>query len=382
MRVVLVIGTRPELIKLAPVARAFAERGVQAHLLLTGQHPSLDLRAAGLAGFPNSRLQLDLTGLEPLDAAEAIARGCEAALRPQSPDWVLVQGDTTSALGGALGAARSGFKLAHVEAGLRTGDPGQPWPEEPFRIQIDRISDLLFAPTPLARDNLLSEGARGALFVTGNTGIDAFRELRENTAIDPSSSEEPPLVLLTVHRRENLEAMPAIAEGLRRAARACAFRPVLITHPNPGTAERARRAFAPVSNLELLPPRSPEEMLQLLNRARVVASDSGGISEEAPTLGVPLLILRDKTERPEAVTAGNAMLVGCCPDRIASGLTAILTDKDVHAAMAVPRDLFGDGHAAGRIADALLAYSARRDQTHRPSRHDRRVRRQAPALTA
>lgn len=362
LRTTLVVGTRPELIKLAPVARAIARRGGRAHLLLTGQHPALDLEAAGLRGFAHTRLALDLHGLEPPDAAEAIARACADALPATAPDWVLVQGDTTSALGGALGAVRAGLRLAHVEAGLRTGDLTQPWPEEPFRIEIDRISDLLLAPTTTARDNLKAERVRGTILVTGNTGIDAFRALREATRGPTPEPDETPMVLVTVHRRENLDAMASIAEGLARAAEACTYRALLITHPNPGTAARARAAFSALPFVRMLPPQTPAGMLGLLRRARVVVSDSGGINEEAPTLGVPLLVLREKTERPEAVAAGNARLVGSDPERIARYLSTLLTDADAHAAMAVPRDLFGDGYASDRIADALTtaATSARR----------------------
>ena len=356
LRVTIVIGTRPELIKLAPVARAITRRGGRAHLLLTGQHPALDLAAAGLDRYAHTRLDLDLNGLEPPAAAEVIAQACAAALPATTPDWVLVQGDTTSALGGAIGAVRVGLRLAHVEAGLRTGDPAQPWPEESFRVQIDGLSDLLLAPPPTARDNLAAEGVAGTVLVTGNTGMDALRELRLITAVPDTKPKAPPLVLVTVHRRENLEAMGRIAEGLARAARECTYRAVLVTHLNPGTAARARAAFDGLSFVQLRAPQTPGELLCLMLRARVILSDSGGISEEAPTLGVPLLILREKTERPEAVAMGGARLVGSDPGRIARELTRLICEPTAHQAMAVPSDLFGDGHASERIADALLAW--------------------------
>lgn len=352
----LVVGTRPELIKLAPVARAIAARGGQAHILLTGQHPALDLAGAGLGGFSHTRLTPDLDGLEPPEAAEAIASGCAAVLPTSAPDWVLVQGDTTSALGGAWGATRAGLRLAHVEAGLRTGDPAQPWPEEPFRVQIDRLGHLLLAPTASARDNLANEGVSGAILVTGNTGIDAVRELRRSLGRFEPEPGGLPLVLLTIHRRENLDVMPRIAEGLARAAEARPFRAMLVTHPNPITAAKAHDAFGALPFVELIAPQAPAELLCLMLRARAILSDSGGISEEAPTLGVPLLILREKTERPEAVASGNARLVGADSERIAQELSRLVGDPNAHAEMAVVRELFGDGYASERIVDALIAH--------------------------
>ena len=236
--VCLVIGTRPELIKLAPVAVALRDRGARVHLLLTGQHRALDMAEAGLDAFACTGLACALDGLGPNDAVDAIAGQTRIVLRSLLPDWVVVQGDTTSALGGARAAAGLGMRLAHVEAGLRTGDTAQPWPEEPFRIEIDRLADVLFAPTQTARDHLLREGVRGRVMVTGNTGIDALR--RDLARIGACLPDEAPHVLLTVHRRENLDAMPAIADGLARAARACAYRVLLPLHPNPTTAARAR----------------------------------------------------------------------------------------------------------------------------------------------
>lgn len=351
-RIALVIGTRPELIKLAPLATALADGGARVTLLLTGQHPGLDLAGAGLE---MSTLRLSHPqGLEPLEAADTISTAAQAVLQHLRPDWVVVQGDTSSALGGARAAVALGLPLAHVEAGLRSGDPAMPWPEEPFRIEIDAASDLLFAPTAGARVNLIRERVRGEVVVTGNTGIDALRLALLRTPVR-APRDGPPLILLTAHRRENVgPAMAGIAEGVRRAADGAAFRLVILTHPRPDTAALTRQAFAGLPRTRFLPPQSPAQTLRWMLRSTAILSDSGGISEEAPTLGRPLLILRDRTERPEAVEAGSAVLVGSDPVRIRDGLLDLLEDPVLHASRALPRPVFGDGHAAGRIASALL----------------------------
>lgn len=352
--VVLAIGTRPELIKLAPVARALAAEGLRTTLLLSGQHPALDLGGAGLTDVPTVRLAAALDGLQPLAAVDAIARAACPVLAELAPDAVAVQGDTSTALACARAAAARRTPVAHVEAGLRSGDPRMPWPEEPFRVEIDRLSQWLFAPTESAGANLENEAVAGAIHVTGNTGIDALREAVG--AQGPVSRAGPPLLLVTVHRRENLgDGMARIAAGLRDAARLAEFRALVLAHPRADTAALQSRLFSVAANTRVLPPQTPATTIRLMRRADMILSDSGGMSEEAVTLGRPLLILRDRTERPEAVTCGGATLVGTDPERIAVSIAELLHDRASHAARAQPRPVFGDGHAAPRIAKLLAA---------------------------
>jgi UDP-N-acetylglucosamine 2-epimerase (non-hydrolysing) len=289
------------------------------------------------------------------------------------PQLLVVQGDTSSALGAGLAAFTVGVSVGHVEAGLRTHDPLLPWPEEEYRTAIDAEADLLFAPTELAAANLRTEEVPGQVHVTGNTGIDALIAVEATLPARSLGESGRPRILVTCHRRESWD------EGLESIAAALvplASRDVqvdLILHPNPWVAARMRTLLEAVPNVTLLEPCSQEELLQHMRSTDLVLSDSGGIQEEAPALGVPLLVLREKTERPEGVAIGNAILVGTSTKRIVDETQRLLDDRAALAAMSRRSFPYGDGKAAPRIAAVIERWLARhhsvaRDETSTPAR--------------
>jgi UDP-N-acetylglucosamine 2-epimerase (non-hydrolysing) len=272
------------------------------------------------------------------------------------PTLLVVQGDTSSALGGALAADSLGVPLAHVEAGLRTHDREQPWPEEEFRVAIDARSELLFAPTELSAANLRAEKVSGAIHVTGNTSIDAVLAIIDDL---PKPVPCGRRLLVTCHRRESWSAgLRSIAEAVSELAR---LLPVdLILHPNPLVADTMRVALGDVDGVTLHPPCKHRDLLIMMRSATLVLSDSGGIQEEAAALGAPLLVLREKTERPEAAATGNMILVGTDRDRIIAEARRVLADGSRLAAMSRPAFPYGDGAAAGRIADIIGSWVGRK----------------------
>ncbi|HEX6218431.1 MAG TPA: UDP-N-acetylglucosamine 2-epimerase (non-hydrolyzing) [Sphingomicrobium sp.] len=351
----LVIGTRPEAIKLAPVVHALKARGIALRLVLTGQHPGLDPADHGLGAF--DAVRLGCRGKDdPRDHALAVATHLADKLTGPKPGLIVVQGDTSSAMGGALAADALSLPLSHVEAGLRTHDLLQPWPEEEFRIAIDARSDLLFAPTDLSAANLRAEKVLGQIHVTGNTGIDAVLAAAEDLPIDEYGS---PRILVTCHRRESW------GEGLRSIAAALielrARIPIdLVLHPNPKVAGTMRTALAGQDTIQLLPPCGHREMLARMSAATITLSDSGGMQEEAAAIGAPLLVLRDKTERPEAIATGNMVLVGTDTRRIVAVVRRLLADPIALAAMARPAFPYGDGRSGPRIAGIIVDWLAQR----------------------
>lgn len=352
------IGTRPEAIKLAPLARALAERGLPPTLVFTGQHSGLDPADHRLDGF--DRVRLDCPGQSN---PHRHVRAVTAALLPHfadAPHLVVVQGDTSSALGGALAAFTAGVPLAHVEAGLRTHDPHQPWPEEEYRTAIDSDADLLFAPTELAAANLRAEQVAGDIFVTGNTGIDAVIETSAGLPAAGLRDSAASRILLTVHRRESWrERLGSIAGAVIELG--AGGTPVdVVLHPNRYVARSMRSRLSGAANVSLIPPCGHEELLKLMRDAALVLSDSGGIQEEAPALGVALLVLRDKTERPEAIAAGNARLVGTDRQRIVGEVQRLLSDPVALAAMSRRSFPFGDGQAGPRIAGIIEEWLKKR----------------------
>ncbi|WP_114226774.1 MULTISPECIES: non-hydrolyzing UDP-N-acetylglucosamine 2-epimerase [Sphingomonas] len=354
-----VLGTRPEAIKFAPLAQAFEARGCPPRLFLTGQHPRLDLAGLGIGHLPAETLRC-----APHENPIAFAQGVAAALAPQlvETDLVLVQGDTSSALGGALAAREADVPLAHVEAGLRSFDPALPWPEEENRTTIDRLASLMFAPTPDNAANLKREKVAGEVLVTGNTGLDALRRL---VGPLPRRIGAPlgglPRLLVTCHRRENwgLAFIP-VAMALLHLARSPWLAIDVVLHPNPAMADTVRDLLAGRPRISLLPPLDHRGMVMAMRQSTIILSDSGGVQEEAPALGVPLLVLRSKTERPEGIRSGNSRLVGTDTKLIVDEVERLLGDADAHAEMALPALPFGDGHAAERIADASLDWLDRR----------------------
>lgn len=264
---------------------------------------------------------------------------------------VVVQGDTSSALGGALASVRAQVSLAHVEAGLRTGDPLQPWPEERYRVRIDRHAQLLFAPTELSAANLAREQLSGAVHVTGNTGVDSLLPVVATLPPPRVHDRAQPRLLVTCHRRESWRGgLGSIAAALRQLAGEGAARIDFVLHPNGHVASLMRQLLDGQVGIALLEPCSHKELIARMADADIILSDSGGMQEEAPSLGVPLLILRDITERPEGIHTGNMRLVGTSTDRILGEVRRLLGDRRAYAAMARRAFPYGDGHAAPRIA--------------------------------
>jgi UDP-N-acetylglucosamine 2-epimerase (non-hydrolysing) len=357
-----VIGTRPEAIKLAPVAHALAERGIAARLVLTGQHSGLDPADFGLPAMRADRLQCP-GEQDPHRHVRAVT----AALLPglaDTPALLMVQGDTSSALGAALAGFTAGVPVAHVEAGLRTHDPKLPWPEEEYRTAIDARADLLFAPTELAAENLRAEQAPGAIHVTGNTSIDAVLALEAGLAPPRPRSGGRPKLLVTAHRRESWgEGLRSIAAALCELASDADIDFVL--HPNPHVAAAMRELLGGLANLRLVEPCGHRELVERMREADLIFSDSGGIQEEAPALGVPLLVLREKTERPEGVTCGSATLVGTSAERIVTQARRLLGDSGAMAAMRRRAFPYGDGKSAPRIAAIIARWLEGRDSRER-----------------
>ena len=347
----LVVGTRPEAIKLAPVAHALAERGIWPRLILTGQHAALEAAEFGLGDYPATALQCR-GEQDPYAHAMKVSAALRPALRIP-PDLLVVQGDTSSAFGGALAAFAAGVAVAHVEAGLRTHDPKKPWPEEEFRTAIDARSTLLFAPTETSADNLRREGAPGAVHVTGNTGIDALLAVLADLS-EPRSRRERPSVLVTCHRRESwADGVRCVAAAVRAMASADVASFDVVVPPNAHVATTMRGLLDGAGNVVLHQPFAHGELVKRMRQADLILSDSGGMQEEAPALGVPLLVLRDKTERPEGIASGNMLLVGTDTDRIVSETIRLLSDAAAYAAMARPAFPYGDGRAARRIAAVI-----------------------------
>ncbi len=280
----------------------------------------------------------------------------------QCPDLLVVQGDTSSALGGALAGFLAEVPVAHVEAGLRSHDPAMPWPEEEYRTAIDANADLLFAPTPLAAANLRDEEVGGAIFVTGNTGIDAVMKTAADLPPPSLRDRGQPRLLVTCHRRENWgDGLNSVASALRQlAAEGMAAIDVLL-HPNPYVTQRIKALLGNCQAITLLPPCSQAELIAKMRDCDLMLSDSGGVQEEAPALGVPLLVLRDKTERPEGLWTGNLRLVGTDSHRILETVRFLLADPRELAAMAQPRLPYGDGRAAHRIAALIEQWLENRD---------------------
>ncbi|WP_414938402.1 non-hydrolyzing UDP-N-acetylglucosamine 2-epimerase [Amycolatopsis sp. cmx-11-51] len=364
----LVAGTRPEAVKLAPVAGALASEGrMRPVLVSTGQHPEMVDRAMATFGLtPDERLTLNRrTGSQP-ELLSGILTGLEEVAERRPPAAVVVQGDTTTTLAGALTAFWRRVPVVHLEAGLRSFDLGAPFPEEFNRKLVTQAAALHLAPTPDAAANLLAEGVpEGAVLVAGNTVVDAIL-----TATDKSTAVHDPelaallenatrgtvkLMLVTLHRRESW------GEPMRRVLRAVAelmaadpeVRVVLPAHPNPEVHGLVREELAGVPGVLITGPLPYPELAAVLAASTLVLSDSGGIQEEAPTFGVPVLVLRDVTERMEAVNAGCAVLVGTDRDRIVSAATRLLNDPAARTRMMSSGNPFGDGAAAERTEQAL-----------------------------
>ncbi|MEA3058047.1 MAG: hypothetical protein QOF34_862 [Sphingomonadales bacterium] len=348
----LVIGTRPEAIKLAPVAQALAARGLQPSLILTGQHPDLDPREFDLENHPAVRLACP-GEKDPHRHVRRVTAAVLPLLTP-APDLIVVQGDTSSALGAALAGFVTLVPVAHVEAGLRTHDPLLPWPEEEYRTAIDAQAELLFAPTDQAAANLRAERVAGAVHVTGNTGIDALIGVEAQLPAPTLHDGGAPRILVTCHRRESWgDGLESIAAALIEIAGSGAARIDLVLHPNPHVAQAMRQSLRSRAGISLIAPCSQSELVRRMRDCELVLSDSGGIQEEAAALGTPLLVLREKTERPEAIASGNARLVGTSTGRIVAEVRRLLDHPVERLGMARPAFPFGDGRAGPRITRVI-----------------------------
>jgi UDP-N-acetylglucosamine 2-epimerase (non-hydrolysing) len=336
---------------LRPVAVALAARGVTPSLVFTGQHPGLKADDFGLRGFP--AVDLNCPGQEDPHKHVGVVTSAFLPELRNAPDLVVVQGDTSSALGAALASFTAAVPVAHVEAGLRTHDPMLPWPEEEYRTAIDADADLLFAPTELAAGNLRSEQVPGEIHVTGNTGIDAVLEAASRLPPKRERRDATARILVTCHRRESwFSGLKSIAAAVIDLATGGA-EVLVVLHPNPFVASKMQRLLAGKPGVRLIEPCSHDELLKRMHEADLVLSDSGGIQEEAPAIGVPLLVLRDKTERPEGIAAGTALLVGTDRRTIVAEARRILADPLVRAGMSRQAFPYGDGRAGPRIAEVI-----------------------------
>ncbi|MBX6350906.1 MAG: UDP-N-acetylglucosamine 2-epimerase (non-hydrolyzing) [Clostridia bacterium] len=368
VRVAAVFGTRPEAIKMAPVVRALQEDpSFEVRLLVTGQHR--ELLDAVLACFdlaPDADLDLLVPGQPLAELAARALDGVARALRAWGPALVLTHGDTATTVAAALAAFYEGIPSGHVEAGLRSGDRWEPYPEEMDRRIADQLADLLFAPTERARRALLAEGAEPErVFVTGNTAIDALLHTKERVEREGERAPWPAslsrvdwsrrVVVVETHRRENWQgAIAAVARAVGAVVRA---RPdvevVYSVHPNPVVREAVSGALSGTPRVHLCEPLDYPTWVRLLSRCEAIVSDSGGLQEEAPALGKPLVVTRRRTERPEAAEAGTALLVGTEADDVRDALLRVLDDDELRQRMSRVANPFGDGKAAARIRDAI-----------------------------
>ncbi|HYO14976.1 MAG TPA: UDP-N-acetylglucosamine 2-epimerase (non-hydrolyzing) [Thermoanaerobaculia bacterium] len=355
LRVLAVYGTRPEAIKMAPVITALQRTPERfaVSVCTTGQHREMLDQVQDLLDL---RPDLDLRLMRHDQTLNGLAAGALAAmdevLAARPPDWLLVQGDTTTAMTAALAAFHRGVKVGHVEAGLRTGDLQRPFPEEANRRIIDVLADALFAPTERSAQALLAEGCDpGRVHVVGNTVIDALRVISQGLEGEP----EGPEVLITVHRRESFGApLREVFTALRQLAESFpGVRWIYPVHRNPNVRGPAHEILGGLPNLELHEPFDYRELVRRLMRCRFALTDSGGIQEEAPTFGRPVLVLRETTERPEGVDAGVARLVGTCRERIVAEASRLLSSDVAWLEMARAVNPYGDGRASERIAAVL-----------------------------
>jgi UDP-N-acetylglucosamine 2-epimerase (non-hydrolysing) len=370
LKIAIVLGTRPEAIKLAPVARRFLEvpQEFETRVIVTAQHRGLlDQTLQAFALVPDYDLDVMRPGQTLAESTSRIIAALDPVLVKEAPDLVIVQGDTTTTFCGALGAFYRGAPVAHVEAGLRSGDFRQPFPEEMNRVLATQLARLHFASTEAAAENLLREGvAPDRVLVTGNTGIDALLETRDALASGRLRAEGlaapdtgKKLILVTAHRRESFgEGFDGICEALARLAARGDVQIVYPVHPNPEVRAVVERRLGGIAAIRLIEPLSYVPFVDLMRRARVLLTDSGGIQEEAPSLGKPVLVLREKTERPEAVAAGAARLTGTDPARIVAETSLLLDDAAEYARRARVRHIYGGGRAATLIRDAVRAYFA------------------------
>ena len=375
-KVLLVFGTRPEAIKMAPVFFSLAgDPTINVSVCLTGQHRDLLQQVVDLFGIPVTyNLNIMKVGQDIVDIMTAVQVGLRDVLAVDKPDLVLVHGDTTTSMAAAVTCFALSIAVGHVEAGLRTNNLASPFPEE-FNRRVSALAARFhFAPTELNRQNLLAEGhAEQHVHVTGNTVVDALRMMVDRFTKNPDIYEQieadfasmidgwpftEQLVLVTSHRRENFgEGLRNICDAIKELANLSKdARFIYPVHPNPNVQVPVREYLGDCRNVHLIPPLSYEYFCFLLNRAHLILTDSGGVQEEAPSIGKPVLVMRDTTERPEAVSAGTVKLVGTSKDEIIKHTRLLLTNQDAYKLMATSGNPYGDGYAANKIASIIARH--------------------------
>jgi len=371
LKILSVFGTRPEAIKMAPIVRLLKETaGVEARVCVTAQHRQMLDQALDLFDIkPDYDLDLMRDGQSLAQLSAGIFTHLDPILEEFKPDWVLAVGDTMTVLNTSLLAFYRKIKFGHVEAGLRTHDKWHPFPEEINRRIATVTADLHFAPTEWSKGNLVREGVDSKrIFVTGNSVIDALnfvskqeepQEIKELLeSLETRRLETKRLILVTAHRRENFGApMENICSALKELAVREDVEIVYPVHLNPNVQEPVNRILGNVKHITLLPPLDYLPLVHLMKHAALILTDSGGIQEEAPTFGIPVLVMRETTERPEGVDAGILKLVGTETSRIVNEAIRLLDDPSAHAEMAKVANPYGDGRAAERIVEALIKES-------------------------
>lgn len=361
IKVMSIFGTRPEAIKMAPLVKELEKRAeIESIVCVTAQHREmLDQVLETFKIKPDYDLNMMKQGQTLMDITIGALSGVDAVIKRAKPDIVLVHGDTSTTFAGGLAAFYNQVAIGHVEAGLRTYNKYSPYPEEMNRQMVDCMTDMYFAPTDLSRDNLIKEHVDPSkIYVTGNTAIDAM-----DTTVDEDYTHPElewlggdKMILLTAHRRENLgEPMKNIFRGIRRVLDELpGYKVIYPIHKNPLVRAAADEIFGDCDRVKLIEPLEVFDFHNFQNRAHIILTDSGGIQEEAPSLGKPVLVLRDTTERPEGIKAGTLKLVGTNSENVYKETMRLLTDHDEYERMSKASNPYGDGHASERIADAII----------------------------
>jgi len=368
-RVLSVFGTRPEAIKMAPVVKALERHaGIDSRVCVTAQHREMLDQVLSLFGItPDHDLNIMRPGQDLTDVTSAVLTGLRDVIRAERPDVVLVHGDTTTTLAASLAAYYERVDVGHVEAGLRTGNIYSPWPEEVNRKLTGAIASHHFAPTERSRDNLLGEGvAAERILVTGNTVIDALLDVVHRVRTDSALSRDlhgrfdfldptKRLILVTGHRRESFgDGFERICLALSRLADRGDVQIVYPVHLNPNVLGPVQALLGKSAGVHLIEPQDYLPFVYLMDQSHLIVTDSGGVQEEAPSLGKPVLVMRETTERPEAVDAGTVRLVGTDVDKIVTTVAGLLDDPDTYERMSKAHNPYGDGQAASRIATELV----------------------------
>lgn len=364
MKVMTVFGTRPEAIKMAPIIKELERKKIEQVICVTAQHRQMLDQVINLFEIkPDYDLNIFKEGQTLTDITINALKGLEEVVKKELPDILLIQGDTTTVFAGALAAFYQKIKIGHVEAGLRSYNLYSPYPEEANRKLTGVLTNFHFAPTLSNRDNLLREGYdEKSIFITGNTVIDALKYTIKDDykfkdeVLSQIDFENKKVILLTSHRRENIgEKMEHIFSGIKRAVEEVKDAIVVFpVHLNPRVREIANRVFKENEDIYLVEPLEYEPFTNLMARSFIVVTDSGGLQEEAPALGKPVLVIRDETERPEGISAGTAKLVGTEEENVYKNLKELLTDEKLYSTMARAVNPYGDGKASERIVDILL----------------------------